>query len=170
MNRRGFLKAMLAAAAAPAFVKAESLMKLYVPPQEIIIPEPSGMAFDGCGDYLDIPDTPWGQGDWTIETWLKPTTGVWSNVVLVRSGGAVIEYLDGNEVPPGTLKRRGIEILPRGAGAMTATIGNAHVQLLPAGFNGHVSDLRVTNGVARERSQMLNSPPDNDGWYHFRGG
>jgi hypothetical protein len=32
LNRRGFLGALLAASAAPAFVKAESLMKLYVPP------------------------------------------------------------------------------------------------------------------------------------------
>lgn len=31
MQRRGFLGAMLAAASAPAFVKAESLMGLYVP-------------------------------------------------------------------------------------------------------------------------------------------
>ena len=34
-NRRGFLGAMFAAAAAPAIVRAESLMKIYVPPQEI---------------------------------------------------------------------------------------------------------------------------------------
>jgi predicted TIM-barrel enzyme len=36
-NRRGFLGAMFAAAAAPAFVRAESLMKIYVPPQGIVI-------------------------------------------------------------------------------------------------------------------------------------
>lgn len=34
-NRRGFFGAMFAAAAAPAIVRAESLMKIYVPPQEI---------------------------------------------------------------------------------------------------------------------------------------
>jgi hypothetical protein len=37
-NRRGFLGAMFAAAAAPAIVRAESLMKIYVPPQEILLP------------------------------------------------------------------------------------------------------------------------------------
>lgn len=34
-NRRGFLGSMFAAAAAPAIVRAESLMKIYVPSQEI---------------------------------------------------------------------------------------------------------------------------------------
>jgi hypothetical protein len=34
-SRRGFLGAILAAAAAPAIVRAESLMKIYVPSQEL---------------------------------------------------------------------------------------------------------------------------------------
>jgi hypothetical protein len=34
-NRRGFLEAIFAVAAAPAIVRAESLMKIYVPSQEI---------------------------------------------------------------------------------------------------------------------------------------
>jgi hypothetical protein len=37
-NRRGFLGSMFAAAMAPAIVRAESLMKIYVPPQEILLP------------------------------------------------------------------------------------------------------------------------------------
>lgn len=37
MNRRGFLQSCLALAAAPAIVRAESLMKIWVPPQEIIL-------------------------------------------------------------------------------------------------------------------------------------
>jgi hypothetical protein len=36
LNRRGFLAGMLAAAAAPAIVRAESMMRLYVPPQSIV--------------------------------------------------------------------------------------------------------------------------------------
>lgn len=39
MNRRGFLKAIFAAGAAPAFVKADSLMKIIVPSQGLILPE-----------------------------------------------------------------------------------------------------------------------------------
>jgi len=38
MNRRGFLGAILAAGVAPAIVRAESLMKIVVPRQELILP------------------------------------------------------------------------------------------------------------------------------------
>lgn len=38
MNRRGFLGSILAAAAAPAIVRAESLMRIIVPSDEIILP------------------------------------------------------------------------------------------------------------------------------------
>jgi hypothetical protein len=37
MNRRGFLGAILACGAAPAIVRAESLMKIYVPQQKIFL-------------------------------------------------------------------------------------------------------------------------------------
>lgn len=37
MNRRGFLAGILAAGAAPAIVKAESLMKIIVPPEKKIL-------------------------------------------------------------------------------------------------------------------------------------
>lgn len=36
MNRRGFLNGILATAMAPAIVRSESLMKIWVPPQELI--------------------------------------------------------------------------------------------------------------------------------------
>ena len=42
-NRRGFLGSIFAAAAAPVFVRAESLMKIYVPPHEI--------AYETLGPY-----------------------------------------------------------------------------------------------------------------------
>lgn len=35
MNRRGFLTGLVGVVAAPAIVRSESLMKLWVPPQEI---------------------------------------------------------------------------------------------------------------------------------------
>ncbi len=37
MNRRGFLTSCLALSAAPAIVRAESLMKLWVPPQGLMV-------------------------------------------------------------------------------------------------------------------------------------
>ena len=39
ISRRGFLKGMLGLAAAPAICKAENLMKIIVPSQELIIPD-----------------------------------------------------------------------------------------------------------------------------------
>lgn len=36
MNRRFFLNGVIAVAAAPAIVRAESLMKIFVPPKEIL--------------------------------------------------------------------------------------------------------------------------------------
>ena len=53
-NRRGFLGAMFAAAAAPAIVRAESLMKIYVPPQEILLPT-SGI-FNAEAKYVDLSE------------------------------------------------------------------------------------------------------------------
>ena len=52
-DRRGFLGAMFAAAAAPAIVRAESLMKIYVPPQEMVFTPnlASGVLVEG--DYYD---------------------------------------------------------------------------------------------------------------------
>ena len=40
MNRRDFLKTMIAAAAAPAIVKADNIMKIWVPPEKRIINYP----------------------------------------------------------------------------------------------------------------------------------
>ncbi len=48
MTRRGFLKAMLVAAAAPAIVRAESLMPIYVP--KIIVPGDTILWGDGVHD------------------------------------------------------------------------------------------------------------------------
>lgn len=45
-TRRGFLGALLAAAAAPAIVRAESLMRIYVPPAPAIV-EPVWEAWAG---------------------------------------------------------------------------------------------------------------------------
>ena len=42
MDRRGFLGSMLAACAATAIVRAENLMRIVVPRQELLLP--SGMA------------------------------------------------------------------------------------------------------------------------------
>lgn len=97
MNRRGFLGAMLAAAVAPAFVKAESLMPLWVPSKEIITFDTSqwvhvvhhnvqdeyviyvdGKQYDSLSDALKKQLTPSHfnhylrtEGDFSLSYWLK---------------------------------------------------------------------------------------------------
>ena len=51
MQRRGLLMAVLAGATAPAFVRASSLMRVVMPPQEIIIPK---WRFGGFTDSMSI--------------------------------------------------------------------------------------------------------------------
>lgn len=51
ISRRGFLKAMLAAASAPAFVKADSLMRLAVPRGAMVTP--AGLVIWGDGVHDD---------------------------------------------------------------------------------------------------------------------
>lgn len=53
MKRRGFLQAMLAAAAAPAIVKAETLMKIMVPKQELILPKQFGRGMTSVIAHID---------------------------------------------------------------------------------------------------------------------
>ena len=51
MDRRGFLGVMLAAASAPAIVKAENLMKIVVPKKEIVLLNPLNF-----GNELWVPE------------------------------------------------------------------------------------------------------------------
>lgn len=57
MKRRSFLSAILAAGAAPAIVRADSLMKIIVPSQEIILPD-------------------FGMNEFTIEAYIKKPLSV----------------------------------------------------------------------------------------------
>jgi len=52
MNRRSFLKAILIASTAPAVVKADSLMNIYVPKKDIIL-EPLSM-LEGWGSLVGV--------------------------------------------------------------------------------------------------------------------
>jgi hypothetical protein len=90
-SRRGFLGAMLAAAVAPAFVRADSLMQLVVPNKEIILPSlelalPSGMA----------------AGTYTASVWVKNHGGVWERIVKtfeVAAAGRAIKIAMPSENP-----------------------------------------------------------------------
>ena len=109
MNRRNFLQAMLAAAAAPAICRAENLMKIYVPKQEIFGLKSS--LFDGAGDYLPAePLYDFGLNDFTVDGWVqdKEVFRFISIVQSVENGvRSQVEMIDGTEVAAGTLDRLG---------------------------------------------------------------
>lgn len=69
ISRRGFLGAMLAAAAAPAFVKADSLMPIFVPKAKIILPPTLEIA---CPNGLE-------PGEYNFSVWAK-TGGEWERI------------------------------------------------------------------------------------------
>lgn len=75
-TRRGFLGAMLAAAAAPAFVRADSLMQIVVPKQEIILPTLNILIPEGAG-----------AGVYTASMWVKASGGEWERIVKTVTVG-----------------------------------------------------------------------------------
>lgn len=76
-TRRGFLKSILALAAAPAIVRAESLMR---GKGTILLP-----------DYSICPL----EGDWTVEYWAKPVEAEWTSIAQVRENGRLFTYVNG---------------------------------------------------------------------------
>ena len=100
-TRRGFLKAMLAACAAPAIVKAENLMKVVAP---------KGVVESDAGLYIPAEPSPLSadlSGEFTMETWVKPAPGKWAHIALVSrpdsvGGNILTEYVDGKQVSNGT--------------------------------------------------------------------
>ena len=102
ITRRSLLAGILGAAVAPAVVKASSLMKIYVPSTELMLP----------GEKLVLQDAYWTEdpsfprklmtfeGDFTIEGWLTHSspTAVWRTKTTVHTGNDIKEYADGFKV------------------------------------------------------------------------
>lgn len=68
---------MLAAAAAPAIVRSESLMKIIVPRQEIILPTLN----------IVIPGGPMSAGTYTAGLWVKAAGGQWERMTKTFTVG-----------------------------------------------------------------------------------
>lgn len=90
LTRRGLLMAGLAAAAAPAIVRASSLMPICVPRREVLTPDMLRAELVGLNMRT---------GDFTIESWLwlKPrdTGGKYAHSAIVCMGDQVLAYSDG---------------------------------------------------------------------------
>jgi hypothetical protein len=78
MDRRGFLQSILAAAVAPAVIKVENAMRLWVPKTPEILVATS------------LP------GDISLASWVQDA--VWRHVVLVREDNDVKAFVDGVRV------------------------------------------------------------------------
>ena len=73
MNRRSFLGSILAAAVAPAIVRADSLMRIV--PRETVLIDPWFDNVKMLGHF---------DGDFTIESWIQPITGLVSEYRVTR--------------------------------------------------------------------------------------
>lgn len=138
-TRRGFLSGLLAAAAAPSIVRSESLMKLWVPPQDIILPNFAG--------------------DFTVESWVKPADGEWVNIAMTRSGSKVTKYINGEAVTDHPLLPMFRDVVVPMVGvrsnAYAALMTRLHQRKTALGDSPLLDDVRVTEGIAREPSSLL---------------
>ncbi len=130
MNRRGFLGAMLAAAMAPAVVKAENIMKIWTPPTDILVPN----------DHIPIVTIPdnFDGGNFTFESWVMPAGALaWSHIAVVRENGEFKRYVNGEQVIA----------LPRDTDVQIVA-PNEKKNLDINGFNGYIQDIRIVKGKA----------------------
>jgi hypothetical protein len=80
MNRREFLTGLLALGAAPAIVRAESLMKIWTPPQDIILP-----TLD-----ITVPNMAAGES-YVFSCYIKSATGEWNPVIQKITGSGTVK-------------------------------------------------------------------------------
>lgn len=108
MQRRSFLSAVLAAAAAPAVVRASSIMPVYAP-------RDSGVLAPVYVDEAEYIYT--GKEDFTVMTWVYADRMY--SVSQVRKEGVLTAYVDGEPVivPPGRQDELlGIDVILKAAG------------------------------------------------------
>lgn len=165
ITRRDFLKGILAASMAPAIVRAESLMKLYVPNEKIIgyaddFVSTPGLAKYGSSDYLKADETMFngfGDGDFTVETWIRPTdVNEWKHVAQVQQNSKLLSYIDGKLVPNSEFTANGFKITKSDARFTIGFDKAPNLGHVDPYFSGQIDDLRITQGVART-PELLNA-------------
>lgn len=132
MNRRGFLSAILAAACAPAIAKSQSLMKIYVPKNDIIVPD----------DYIDFSgDFNIGKEDFTVESFIQINSD-WQHVSVIKTGQRLQGYQDGVAKSPKDFQK--IWSVARDPMAIHSN-GLIKPSGKPLIFNGRVDELKIMN-------------------------
>ena len=160
ISRRGFLKGIIAAAMAPAIVRAGSLMPVYVAKHDLVVPDQT--LFDS-GDYLQPTSMVEGFGDkdFTIEAWMRPVDhSEWKHVAQIQRDGHLECYIDGTMIRASEFEAHGFKLTAENG---RYTIGFDRVPDLgnaDAYFQGHLNAVRLTS-VARDPSTLdFNQPPD----------
>lgn len=116
MRRRSILGGLIGLGiAAPAIVRASSLMPLYVPRQSIALPPPPLLGIES----------------FTLESWVNLKDGKWHAVNLTRSHGRVSAWVDGKHVSP----------QHAAVNAMRAALGSR--ESMKSSLRAHVDDLRL---------------------------
>lgn len=77
ITRRGFLSRIIALAAAPAIVRADSLMRVIAVDTSIILPGTLGIALDNLTPNID----------YTHSVWIKQPGGQWESIVTRFNSG-----------------------------------------------------------------------------------
>lgn len=90
--RRSFLAGMLAACSAPAIVRAESLMKIIVPSDEILLLTWRRMDFGAGDDFFTIERIGPLYEDMDF---IHHEPGKWHQIAKTRINGVVTRYIDG---------------------------------------------------------------------------
>jgi hypothetical protein len=135
-TRRGFLKSILAAGVSPAIVRAESLMKIWVPPQ--------GLLFDGVGDsILFITDL---TGDYTIETFAAPSDE-WVHVAVTRKFGELSMFLNG--------KQTSVEEISKVTNGHILSYVDGQLSFKNPSQEMNLCDVKVTDGVVRNPNTFI---------------
>lgn len=119
ITRRRFLKSILGLGIAPAIVKADSLMRIYVPKPDLFT---------------------FGPGDFTITSWLKPELGSWFHVSLTREANKSKFYLNGSSVEYSELENKDIDII-KISNELYRSRG------LHTKYTGTIDDLKIVNQI-----------------------
>jgi hypothetical protein len=136
ISRRGFLKSILAAGVAPAIVRAESLMKIWIHPQNIqIINTFDPFVTDMVGDY-------------TIETFAAPVDE-WVHIAVTRKFGELSMFLNGEKASDARMAAvTGGQILSYVDGKLSFKNPSQEMKLC---------DVRITDGVARSPDTLISN-------------
>lgn len=150
MNRRGFLSAILATACAPAIAKSQSLMKIYVPQNDIILLN------DGVDFHNDFN---LGDGDFTVEGFFY-FDNCRQHTAITKRDGDLHGYQNGELKTPQEFQKVW-NVIREPMSTYTGGLVKSHAK--SPHFNGYIDEVKVLNiAIAppqiKTRAQQIRQP------------